>query len=197
MKQECLEEDPRRNADHVKLVMVRYQQTEEAAFAIAKAADHCRTVLNLTQKLGLMTQPLAGEPEGGETGAQGARRQNAYQLQEQILDSAAKLNDTLESQRAALDSAGGMDRIRQLHEESHHAAKELDTVLTIDPEQRAGKPCIRGMRISVYDVLEYLNTGMTEEEILTDFPELTDEDIQTSRKFATTVGTRLAQPDKR
>ena len=50
-------------------------------------------------------------------------------------------------------------------------------LITVEPGKRSGKPCIRGMRITVYDVLEYLAAGMTEDEILTDFSELTREDI--------------------
>jgi uncharacterized protein (DUF433 family) len=49
--------------------------------------------------------------------------------------------------------------------------------ITLEPDKRAGKPCIRGPRITVYDVLEYLASGMTEDEILTDFPDLTRDDI--------------------
>ena len=51
-------------------------------------------------------------------------------------------------------------------------------IITIEPGKRGGKPCIRGMRITVYDVLEYLASGMSEDEILTDFPDLTREDIR-------------------
>lgn len=43
-------------------------------------------------------------------------------------------------------------------------------IITIEPGKRGGKPCIRGMRITVYDVLEYLASGMTQEEVLKDFP---------------------------
>jgi len=57
-------------------------------------------------------------------------------------------------------------------------------IITIEPGKRSGKPCIRGMRITVYDVLEYLASGMTTEEILHDFPELTKEDIQACLAFA-------------
>jgi uncharacterized protein (DUF433 family) len=46
-------------------------------------------------------------------------------------------------------------------------------IITMEPGKRGGKPCIRGMRITVYDVLEYLASGMTHEEVLADFPELT------------------------
>ncbi|GAB4209193.1 MAG: hypothetical protein Fur006_68770 [Coleofasciculaceae cyanobacterium] len=51
-------------------------------------------------------------------------------------------------------------------------------IITIEPGKRSGKPCIRGMRITVYDILEYLASGMTQEEILEDFSELTSEDIK-------------------
>jgi uncharacterized protein (DUF433 family) len=51
-------------------------------------------------------------------------------------------------------------------------------IITIEPGKRGGKPCIRGMRITVYDVLDYLASGMIPEEILKDFPYLTTEDIQ-------------------
>ncbi len=51
-------------------------------------------------------------------------------------------------------------------------------IITIEPGKRGGKPCIRGMRITVYDVLGYLATGMTREEILDDFPFLTETDIR-------------------
>ena len=50
-------------------------------------------------------------------------------------------------------------------------------IITIEPGKRGGKPCIRGMRITVYDVLEYLASGMTQEEILKDSPNLTKDDI--------------------
>lgn len=56
--------------------------------------------------------------------------------------------------------------------------------ITIEPGKRAGRPCIRGMRITVYDVLSYLAAGMTPQEILADFPYLTAEDIQACLAFA-------------
>ena len=57
-------------------------------------------------------------------------------------------------------------------------------IITIEPGKRGGKPCIRGLRITVYDVLEYLASGMSEEEILQDFPDLTKEDIRACLAFA-------------
>jgi uncharacterized protein (DUF433 family) len=57
-------------------------------------------------------------------------------------------------------------------------------IITLEPGKRGGKPCIRGMRITVYDILDYLASGMTIEEILEDFPYLTREDILASLSFA-------------
>ena len=57
-------------------------------------------------------------------------------------------------------------------------------VITIEPGKRSGKPCIRGLRITVYDVLDYLASGMSHEEILSDVPYLTEEDIRACLAFA-------------
>ena len=63
---------------------------------------------------------------------------------------------------------------------------EYKNIITLEPGKRGSKPCIRGMRITVYDVLEYLASGMTQQEILKDFPYLTKEDILASLSFAAT-----------
>ncbi len=56
--------------------------------------------------------------------------------------------------------------------------------ITLEPGKRGGKPCIRGMRITVYDVLGYLASGMTFEEVLDGFPYLTREDLLASLAYA-------------
>lgn len=62
-------------------------------------------------------------------------------------------------------------------------AVDYSKIIVIEPGKRSGKPCIRGLRITVSDVLDYLASGMTEEEILADFPELTSEDIRACLAF--------------
>ena len=57
-------------------------------------------------------------------------------------------------------------------------------LITVEPGKRSGQPCVRGMRITVRDVLEYLAGGMTIAEVLADFPELTAEDIRACLAFA-------------
>lgn len=57
-------------------------------------------------------------------------------------------------------------------------------ILTVEPGKRGGRPCIRGMRITVYDVLSYLAAGMTREQVLADFPYLTDPDISACLAYA-------------
>ena len=61
---------------------------------------------------------------------------------------------------------------------------ELTSRITIDPEQCGGSPCIRGMRVRVIDVLDMLGSGMTEGQILEDFPYLEHEDVLAALQFA-------------
>ena len=63
--------------------------------------------------------------------------------------------------------------------------------ITVDPGKRSGKPCIRGLRITVSDVLEYLASGMTEAEIVADFPDLSSDDIRACLAFAAERERRL------
>ena len=64
--------------------------------------------------------------------------------------------------------------------------------VVVDPAVRSGKPCIRGTRITVYDVLEYLAGGMSEDAILADFPDLARDDIRACLSFAAAREKRLA-----
>ncbi len=57
-------------------------------------------------------------------------------------------------------------------------------IITIEPGKRGGKPCIRGMRITVYDVLSWLASGMSIDQIIRDYPELTEQDVYASLQFA-------------
>ncbi len=57
-------------------------------------------------------------------------------------------------------------------------------IITIEPGKRSGKPCVRGLRVTVYDVLDYLASGMTPQQILEDFDYLTAEDIQACLAYA-------------
>jgi uncharacterized protein (DUF433 family) len=68
----------------------------------------------------------------------------------------------------------------------HISGANMDyrSIITIEPGKRGGKPCVRGLRITVYEVLDYLASGMSTEEILADFPYLTAGDIQACLAFA-------------
>ncbi len=61
---------------------------------------------------------------------------------------------------------------------------DYSKIITIEPGKRSGQPCIRGMRMTVDDVLGYRASGMTEDEVLSDFPDLTREDIRACQAFA-------------
>ena len=64
-------------------------------------------------------------------------------------------------------------------------------LITIEPDKRGGQPCIRGLRMTVQDVLEYLASGMSHAEIFSDFPDLTEEDIRACLAFAADRERRL------
>ena len=68
---------------------------------------------------------------------------------------------------------------------------DYHSIITIEPAKRGGKPCIRGLRITVYDILDYLASGMSEMEILRDFPDLTADDIRACLAFAADRERRL------
>ena len=61
---------------------------------------------------------------------------------------------------------------------------KYEGIITIEPGKRGGKPCVRGLRITVYEVLDMLASGMTHSEILNDFPDLTEQDILACLAFA-------------
>lgn len=62
--------------------------------------------------------------------------------------------------------------------------RDYREIVTVEPRKRGGKPCVRGLRITVYEVLEYLTSGMTIDEILADFPDLTRDDLRACLAFA-------------
>jgi len=75
--------------------------------------------------------------------------------------------------------------------QSYNTLVDYSSIITIDPERRGGKPTIRGMRITVQDILEYLAGGMTTSEILADFPELTEADVRACLAYAADRERRL------
>ena len=70
---------------------------------------------------------------------------------------------------------------------------EVGPRITIEPGKRSGQPCIRGLRITVWDVLNWLAAGMTEEQIIEDYPELERDDFRAVYEYAARVGKRVAR----
>ena len=74
-----------------------------------------------------------------------------------------------------------------------HQTVDYRPYITIEADKRSGQPCIRGLRITVYDVLEYLAGGMTPEQVVEEFPELTLDDVRACLAFAADAGRRSRQ----
>jgi uncharacterized protein (DUF433 family) len=70
--------------------------------------------------------------------------------------------------------------------------EKMESRITIEPGKRSGQPCIRGLRITVWDVLNWLAAGMSEQQILDDYPELESDDFRAVYEFAAKMGRRVA-----
>ena len=101
------------------------------------------------------------------------------------------MDEWVGSARATGRPLPGRSRAAELSDEFYRVvmppdnpdAELVERVITVEPGKRFGQPCIRGMRMTVDDVLGYLDGGMTEEEFLQDFPYITSEDIKACRAF--------------
>ncbi len=100
----------------------------------------------------------------------------------------SRLFDSARYRASLTDRAAKVD-LTEPHPYSRR--KDYRERITIEPDKLGGKPCIRGLRITVYDVLDYLASGMSQEEILRDFPDLTPEDIRACLAFAAERERRL------
>jgi uncharacterized protein (DUF433 family) len=89
----------------------------------------------------------------------------------------------------AVTTSSGVNILYQRDEPTH---MDYTNIITIEPDKRSGKPCIRGTRMTVTDVLEYLAGGMTPEELTAEFPDLTLEDIRACLAFAADRERKLA-----
>ncbi len=90
-------------------------------------------------------------------------------------------------------AAAEQRRLTEGQRQAYGPGMDYRALITVEPGKRGGKPCIRGLRITVYDVLKYLASGMSEEEILSDFPDLTREDIRACLAFAADRERRLIE----
>lgn len=99
---------------------------------------------------------------------------------------------TSEEIRACLAFAAARERRGVTPPPDTPAVNDYSHIITIEPGKRSGQPCIRGIRMTVYDILEYLAGGMAYEEILDDFPDLTIEDILASIAFVADRKRRFA-----
>ena len=89
-------------------------------------------------------------------------------------------------------TARSSECLAAVRERRYTSSMDYRERITIEPGKRGGKPCLRGLRITVYDVLDYLAGGMSEDEILADFPDLEREDIRAALAFAADRERRLA-----
>ena len=183
-------------------LLEEYGAAEEAIFTMSVVADRCRSFKKLADDLHLMMAPegpTSLELEGASwlselhlRDTRGSSRADEIRKKHEIVLSAAQeIGVALERHQAALVEAGGIEGVIRQKQTAYEAACELDHVISMDVAIRMGKPCIQGLRISAYDVLDYLRCGMTRDEILFDYPDLREEHIDACLSFATYVNGRM------
>ena len=105
------------------------------------------------------------------------------QTHQDAMSDLAEVGKALEQEAEYIKAAGGMERLLKQHEMFMAAAREFSPIFTIEPGKRSGQPCIRKTRMTITDVLEYQTSGMTDGEILAEFSQLTQEDLDVCRAF--------------
>ena len=176
------------------LVLNYYWATQRFGDGIASALDWQKKAKLPTAKLAevLECQADAHISTGDKTLFLENRRQALQdaggigailELHQEALSALAEVGKALEMEDEHMKSAGGIERLLKQHRMFMEAARQFSPIFTIEPGKRSGQPCIRGIRMTITDVLEYQSSGMTDEEILDDFPNLTQEDLDVCRAF--------------
>ena len=188
--------EPNRPANNdLQQLLERHRATEEAIFTMSVVADRYRSFKQLSDHLDMLMAPngpASPELEGASwiyelnrpDAGGNCRADEIKRHQEMVLTAAQEIGAALELHQAALTEAGGIESVVRQKQMAYEAASELGHVLSVDVTVRMGKPCIQGLRISAYDVLDYLQCGMTRDEILLDYPGLREEDIDACVNFA-------------
>ena len=168
----------------MEMALADHRDALAAAAALNEALQQHRSFLDFG---GDMSQALEWQKKTLETN--GGLPQLLAKHQE-ALAAAAAVGQALERHQAALAAAGGLARIVAEHRMAREAAAEFKDI-TVEPGKRSGQPCIRYIRMTVYDVLEYMAGGMSDAELLDDFPDLTPQDLDLCRAFAADLDGRL------
>ena len=140
---------------------------------------------------GTPDQALAKQLEALEAGS---TPENILRQLAQLDQPIPGLEQALRQYEATLTEVGDLSELVRTHEMAQELAQSHPYHFEVDPEIRSGKPCIKGLRISVYDVLEYLAAGMTADEIVDDFPDLNKEEIHKCHTYAADLVKRSKHP---
>lgn len=168
----------------MEVALFEHKKAVTAAAALAAAMQQHRSALDFDGDFSaaLEWQKKTLEANGGLP--------QLLEKQQAALTAAVKAGQALEQHQAMLAAAGGLERIVGLHRLARAAAAEFPDI-TMESGKRTGQPCIRYIRMTVYDVLEYMAGGMTDAELLDDFPDLTQQDLDMCRAFAADLDKRL------
>ena len=169
-------------------VLQVHDSKERADPALAQLLVPLQTVLNFPSTPEESIRRLKEALDAGSTPRNILKHLEHSSLKDPDLEQALLRYDEL------LRKAGDLDRLLHVHRLALDLAVSPDYGFTVDPGMRFGKPCLNGQRLCVYDVLEYLASGMTPAEVIHDFPDLTPEDLQKCQAFAKELCTGMDTP---
>ena len=156
--------------------------------ALAQLLAPLETVLNVPSTPEESIRRLKEALDAGSTPVNILKHLEHSSLKDPDLEQALLRYDEL------LRKAGDLDWLLHIHRLALRLAVSPEYGFTVDPGMRFGKPCLRGQRLCVYDVLEYLASGMTPAEVIHDFPDLTPEDLEKCQAFAKELHARMNTP---
>ena len=175
--------------EEIRKVVEVHRASEDAAFAIEMERELWKNLHDTARGLATLPEKREGETPYVESARMVSLRHEAAPGPDEGLISQAERILELQKRWAEATRRGGSHERMERHCRNAHAlAAEFAGTLVVDPDLKGGKPCVRGLRISAFDVLELLAEGKSPEEILEEEPLLTPADIADCVQFALRMG---------
>jgi len=168
----------------IKSVVHTHRAAETAIFSLSVQKQELQALRNAASRiLHELEIPETSTPQINGARAVSTTFQAIPAHQEILRKRVERIAASQSTQQTATLDAGGPETVRLLAETAQELAKEFTVTLTVDPDMKSGKPCVRGLRITVFDVLELIACGNAPADIIAQEPLLDEEDIQDCIQF--------------
>ena len=171
--------------EEIRKVVEVHKASEDAAFAVEMERELWKNLHSTAYRLATLPEKHDGETPYVESARiVSLRHEAAPGTDEGLVSQAERILELQRRWKEATRRGGSHERMARHCRNAHALAAEFAGTLVVDPDLKGGKPCVRGLRISAFDVLELLSEGKSPEEILEEEPLLTPADIADCVQFA-------------